>query len=45
MLRALDKHKLGDAVKVEVVRHGRRTVVPVQLTELPPTNRRRGYGE
>jgi putative serine protease PepD len=44
MLRALDKHKLGDAVKVEVVRHGRRTVVPVQLTELPPTNRRRGYG-
>jgi len=45
MLRALDKHKLGDAVKVEVVRHGRRTVVPVELTELPPTNRRRGYGE
>jgi len=45
MLRLLDKHKLGDTVQVEVVRRGRRTVVPVQLTEAPPANRRRGYGE
>jgi S1-C subfamily serine protease len=45
MLRVLDKHKMGDMVKVEVVRRGRRTIVPVQLTELPPANRRRGYGE
>ena len=45
LLRVLDKHKLGDTVKVEVVRRGGRTVVPVTLTELPATNRRRGYGE
>lgn len=45
MLRMLDKHQLGDTVKVEVVRRGRRTVVPVQLTEVPPANRRRGFGE
>jgi S1-C subfamily serine protease len=45
MLRTLDKHKMGDTVKVEVVRRGRRTIVPVQLTEVPAINRRRGYGE
>jgi putative serine protease PepD len=45
LLRLLDKHKFGDTVKVEVVRRGRRAVVPVQLTEVPPANRRRGYGE
>jgi S1-C subfamily serine protease len=45
MLRVLDKHKMGDTVKVEVFRSGRRAIVPVQLTELPGTNRRRGYGE
>jgi len=45
MLRALDKHKMGDTAKVEVVRRGRRTIVPVQLTALPPATRRRGYGE
>jgi len=45
LLRLLDKHKFGDTVKVEVVRRGRRTIVPVQLTEVPPANRRRGYGE
>ncbi|HYX28444.1 MAG TPA: trypsin-like peptidase domain-containing protein [Pyrinomonadaceae bacterium] len=44
LLRLLDKHQIGDTVKVEVVRRGRRTVVPVQLTEVP-TNRRRGFGE
>jgi S1-C subfamily serine protease len=45
MLRALDRHKMGETVKVEVVRKGSRSVVPVQLTELPAANRRRGYGE
>jgi|ERR1041385_2032248 S1-C subfamily serine protease len=45
MLRVLDKHKFGDTVKVEVVRRGRRTVIPVTLTELPAMNRRRGFGE
>jgi S1-C subfamily serine protease len=46
MLRLLDKRKLGDTVQVEVVRRGRRTVVPVQLTEVPAANtRRRGYGD
>jgi S1-C subfamily serine protease len=45
MLRMLDKHKMGDTVQVEIVRRGRRSVVPVQLTELPPSNRRRGFGE
>jgi S1-C subfamily serine protease len=45
MLRLLDKHQLGDTVKVEVVRRGRRAVVPVQLTEVPSANRRRGFGE
>src|ERR1051326_929212 len=45
MLRILDKHQRGDTVKVEVVRRGRRTIVPVQLTEVPSANRRRGYGD
>ena len=45
LLRMLDKHKIGDTVKVEVVRRGRRTIVPVQLTEVPAINRRRGFGE
>jgi S1-C subfamily serine protease len=44
LLRMLDKHQMGDTVKVEVVRRGRRAIVPVQLTEIP-ANRRRGFGE
>src|SRR5215831_9182696 len=42
--RLLDKHQIGDTVNVEVIRHGRRTTVPVHLTEAPPP-RRRGYGD
>src|SRR5262249_13970243 len=41
--RILDKHHVGDTISVEVVRRGRRTTVPVRLTELP--TRRRGIGE
>jgi S1-C subfamily serine protease len=42
--RLLDKHQIGDTVNVEVFRRGRRTSVPVRLTEAPPP-RRRGYGD
>lgn len=42
--RLLDKHQIGDTINVEVIRRGRRTSVPVRLTEAPPP-RRRGYGE
>ncbi len=42
--RVLDKHQIGDTVNVEVIRRGRRTTVPVRLTDAPAT-RRRGYGE
>jgi len=37
--RILDKHQLGDAVTVDVVRNGRRMTVPVRLTEAPDTRR------
>ena len=40
LFRLLDKHKVGDTVQVEIVRNGRRTTVPVRLTEGP--DRRRG---
>lgn len=43
LYKILDKHHLGDTIRVEVVRRGRRTTVPVRLTELP--ERRRGIGE
>jgi S1-C subfamily serine protease len=38
LFRILDKHQLGDTVNVEVFRKGRRTSVPVRLTE-PPARR------
>jgi S1-C subfamily serine protease len=41
LYKALDKHKFGDTVNVEIYRKGRRTSVPVRLTEMP-TNRRNG---
>lgn len=44
LYKILDKHQIGDTVNVEIIRRGRRTTVPVRLTELP-TTRRRGYGE
>ena len=41
LFKILDKHKIGETVNVEVFRQGRRTSVPVRLTELP-TQRRNG---
>ncbi|CAN5862290.1 trypsin-like peptidase domain-containing protein [soil metagenome] len=35
LFRLLDKHKVGDTVRVEIVRSGRRVAVPVLLTEGP----------
>jgi S1-C subfamily serine protease len=37
--RILDKHQLGDSVRVEIVRNGRRMTVPVRLTEAPDSRR------
>jgi S1-C subfamily serine protease len=42
--RILDKHQIGDTVNVEVIRRGRKTSVPVRLTDAP-ANRRRAYNE
>jgi S1-C subfamily serine protease len=42
--RALDKHQIGDTVNVEVLRRGRKSTVPVRLTDAPPA-RRRAYGD
>jgi len=39
LYRALNKHRLGDTVSVEVVRNGTRMTVQVRLTELPDTRR------
>lgn len=39
LFRVLDKHKVGDTVRVETVRNGRRTTVPVRLTEGPDSRR------
>jgi S1-C subfamily serine protease len=39
LFRVLDKHSLGQTVNVEVFRQGRRTSVPVRLTEVPPGRR------
>lgn len=39
LFKILDKHKVGDTVSVEIFRQGRRTKVPVQLTEAPAQRR------
>src|SRR5256714_13966825 len=39
LYRILDKHQIGDMVKVEIVRENGRTVVPVRLLEAPDTRR------
>ena len=39
LFKILDKHKVGDTVQVEIVRQGRHTKVPVQLTEAPAQRR------
>jgi putative serine protease PepD len=33
--RVLDKHQVGDTVRVEIVRNGRRMTLPLRLTEAP----------
>ena len=38
--RILDKHKLGDVVRIEVARENGRVTVPVRLLEAPDTPRR-----
>jgi S1-C subfamily serine protease len=42
LYRALDKHKVGETVQIEIFRAGRRMTVPVKLTESP---QRRGFSE
>ena len=42
LAKTLDKYKVGDTVNVEIFRRGRRTTVPVQLSEAPA---RRGMRE
>jgi S1-C subfamily serine protease len=37
--RLLDKHQVGDTIKVEIVRNGKHMTVPVRLTEAPDTRR------
>jgi S1-C subfamily serine protease len=39
LYRILDKHQVGDVVKVEVVRESGRTTVPVRLTNVTETRR------
>jgi putative serine protease PepD len=43
LTRILDKHQIGDTVKVDLMRSGKRMTVPVRLTEAPDT--RRGAGK
>src|SRR6266478_1801066 len=40
LYRILNKHAVSDLVQVQIVRNGRRTSVPVRLTETPDTRRR-----
>ena len=40
LTRILDKHQIGDTVQVAIMRNGRRTAVPVRLTEAPERQRR-----
>ncbi|HYY59424.1 MAG TPA: PDZ domain-containing protein, partial [Pyrinomonadaceae bacterium] len=39
LYRILDKHQIGDTVRVEVVRDNGRATVPVRLLELPDSRR------
>ncbi|MDX6611516.1 MAG: hypothetical protein QOD75_702 [Blastocatellia bacterium] len=41
LFKILDKHQIGETVRVEVLRNGSRTTVPVRLSEAPTT--RGGY--
>ncbi|MEP6719095.1 MAG: trypsin-like peptidase domain-containing protein [bacterium] len=40
LYRILNKRAIGEQVQVQIVRNGRRTSVPVRLTETPETRRR-----
>jgi S1-C subfamily serine protease len=40
LYRILNNHALGEQVEVQIIRNGRRTSVPVRLTETPDTRRR-----
>jgi S1-C subfamily serine protease len=40
LYRILNNHALGEQVQVQIIRNGRRTSVPVRLTETPDTRRR-----
>ncbi|MBA2705514.1 MAG: trypsin-like peptidase domain-containing protein [Blastocatellia bacterium] len=40
LYRILNKHAVGQQVQVQIVRNGRRTSVPVRLTETPDARRR-----
>jgi putative serine protease PepD len=39
LFRILDKHQIGDVIKVEVVRNGERATISVRLIESPDTRR------
>src|SRR6476660_4200096 len=39
LFRVLDKHQIGETVQVQIYRDGRRTTVPVKLTESPDSKR------
>ena len=39
LFRVLDKHQIGDTVQVQIWRNGRKTSVPVRLTESPESRR------
>ncbi|MGH9971231.1 MAG: S1C family serine protease [Pyrinomonadaceae bacterium] len=39
LFRVLDKHQVGDTVRVEIVRNGKRATVPVRLTQGPDSRR------
>lgn len=41
LYRALDKHKIGETVNVEIMRNGRRMSLPVRLAEAPARGNRR----
>jgi S1-C subfamily serine protease len=41
LARIMDKHQLGDMVRVEVLRNSKRITIPVHLTEVPDNTRRR----
>jgi putative serine protease PepD len=39
LYRTLDKHQIGDNVQLQIIRNGRRTSLPVHLTEVPDSRR------